>query len=843
MPLYPFFSPSQRALAKPGITGYFTSVDGKLTVQTVYLILFSKNSLKKALMIHSRPSIQIDLEQFKLHINIPGRMVLTLLFDTPSRRFYLSLMAFVIESMKRAGGVSFVPLSPHVEMLSLLNETVGGSAGSSGKKRMLNRIYQKWKNALPDLESAPLFKVLGRKKAFDDAAEKGYRFDDQTKDAWANLFAYQGSGENIRLRLCVDGLGVSLDDIAILYGSGNNGESPWELFLTSLREKAGLATEIPLEAAPDPVLGDEPDERDANPWKNDWQRFALLVLLILLALGSLVPFLTSRLEPDGKTGVAPIQDAAVPMPLKPSIAVLPFTNLNGDPSEDYLSDGITEQIITALAKTPKMRVIARNSSFSYKGKPTKVQNVAKDLSVRYVLEGSVQKADDRLRITAQLIDAKTGNHLWAEKYDRALEDIFKLQDDITKNIITSLQVNLTEGEIARLTGKGTHNLEAFLKVQQGVSHVFLWNKVNNKIGRQLYREAIALDPSYSNAYVCLGWTYLHESTFGWTQKARESRKEALEWANKAISLDPSNGLAYRLASSAYMKDGRMGKALENAKKAISLDPNNADILYGYASVLDAMGQFSKSIPLYERAISIDPISPWYCFSGLGWACFSTGRREEAATAFKSALERRGPPFNFIYLACALISEGKPREALDLLERALTESKRVKTAFIGNRAIALVGIGKPDEAVKTMRDLIRSNPKDPEACRFFSFVLNLFGNHEEALQMARKAVQMRNGPYDNAALGMCHVMRSEYDRAIPALKKATQTFPDYLSGHVGLAAAYSLAGRMEDARGKVAEIYRINPKTTLEDLSKNGYYAYPPTDKERFLDALRKAGLR
>ncbi len=168
----------------------------------------------------------------------------------------------------------------------------------------------------------------------------------------------------------------------------------------------------------------------------------------------------------------PEEPPPLPLPEKPSIAVLPFANISGDQKEDYLSDGITEQIITALSKTPRMLVIARNSVFTYKGKPVKVQQVSEELGVRYVLEGSVQKEGDRLRITAQLIDAKTGHHLWSERYDRDLKDLFELQDDITKNVISALQVKLTRGEIARLHSKGTKNLEAYLKVMKGLHHHF-----------------------------------------------------------------------------------------------------------------------------------------------------------------------------------------------------------------------------------------------------------------------------------------------------------------------------------------------------------------------------------
>ena len=192
----------------------------------------------------------------------------------------------------------------------------------------------------------------------------------------------------------------------------------------------------------------------------------------------------------------------------------PFANISGDPKEDYLSDGITEQIITALSKTPKMLVIARNSVFTYKGKPVMVQQVSEELGVRYVLEGSVQRSGDRVRVTAQLIDAKTGNHLWSERYDRELKDLFALQDDITKNVITALQVKLTQGNIARLLGKGTKNLEAYLKVMKGMRHLLRFNRDDNEIAKQLYGEAIALDPNYAGAYVSLAWTYYHEAFFG-----------------------------------------------------------------------------------------------------------------------------------------------------------------------------------------------------------------------------------------------------------------------------------------------------------------------------------------
>jgi TolB-like protein/cytochrome c-type biogenesis protein CcmH/NrfG len=185
---------------------------------------------------------------------------------------------------------------------------------------------------------------------------------------------------------------------------------------------------------------------------------------------------------------------SLPLPDKPSIAVLPFANMSGDPEQEYFSDGISEEIITALSKTPKMFVIARTSSFKYKGKGVDVRTVGRELGVRYVLEGSVRRSEDQLRITAQLVDAKTGNHVWAERYDRNLKDVFAVQDEITKKIITELQVKLTVGEQARFRAKGTENLQAYLKYLRAREYFFHFTPDDNTRARKLLTEVIAMDP-------------------------------------------------------------------------------------------------------------------------------------------------------------------------------------------------------------------------------------------------------------------------------------------------------------------------------------------------------------
>ena len=262
-----------------------------------------------------------------------------------------------------------------------------------------------------------------------------------------------------------------------------------------------------------------------------------------------------------------------------------------------------------------MLVIARNSVFTYKGKPVMVQQVSEELGVRYVLEGSVQKSGDKLRITAQLIDARTGNHLWSERYDRDLKDLFALQDGITKNVITALQVKLTEGETASGLGKGTKNLEAYLKLLKGRYHHLRFNKNDNEIARRLYGKAIALDPNYARAYVLLAWTYFHEAEFGWTKTPGKSYEKAVELAKKALSLNEQSPRAYMVLANVYAKTGQFEKAAAAQKKALSFDPADSLVNAFSGNALFSAGKFKEAIPFFEKAIRIDPKHPsWYPLS-------------------------------------------------------------------------------------------------------------------------------------------------------------------------------------------------------------------------------------
>jgi adenylate cyclase len=275
-----------------------------------------------------------------------------------------------------------------------------------------------------------------------------------------------------------------------------------------------------------------------------WRVSVLAVVVLFLLGGGLAvwKYYLGTVSPPME--VASVEKMAYPLPDKPSIAVLPFNNLSGDPEQEYFSDGLTEEIIAALSSVPKLFVIARNSTFTYKGKPVKVQRVAEELGVRYVLEGSVRKAGDKIRITAQLIDALNGHHLWSKRYDRNLSDIFALQDEITKNIITAMQVRLTTGEEVKAAAKGTNNLEAYLKFLKANELLDRINPESNALAKQLAEEGIALDPEYAWAYYALGRTNTMDVWLGTTKSPKQSIAKAMELFQKAIALDNSFAEAY-----------------------------------------------------------------------------------------------------------------------------------------------------------------------------------------------------------------------------------------------------------------------------------------------------------
>lgn len=377
------------------------------------------------------------------------------------------------------------------------------------------------------------------------------------------------------------------------------------------------------------------ERRPASRWH--WAALAVIIALLVVAGG--VAIWKSYRPSTPPMEVASVEKMAFPLPDKPSIAVLPFDNLSADPEQEYFSDGLTDEIIATLGKVSKLFVIARNSTFTYKGKPVKVQQVSEDLGVRYVLEGSVKKAGDKIRITAQLIDALSGHHLWAEQYDRNLSDIFAVQDDITKKIITAMQVKLTEGEQVRAVEKGTNNLEAYLKCLQAREYINVLNIESTALAKQLAEEAIALDPQYAMAYKVLGRTHMLDVWLGSSKSPKDSIAKAMGLLQKAIVLDDTLAEAHGLLGFLYSMIGQYDKGVAQAKKAVTLNPNSADAHYRVGKTLHFAGRHEEAIPEYEKAIRLNPIPPNMYLWSLGLSYAATGQYEEGITWCEKAVRQ------------------------------------------------------------------------------------------------------------------------------------------------------------------------------------------------------------
>lgn len=403
----------------------------------------------------------------------------------------------------------------------------------------------------------------------------------------------------------------------------------------------------------------------AKPKEGARRRFRYIALGSVLLIAMVGVLFWRFTFPPGELKVekASQQKMAFPLPDKPSIAVLPFNNLSGDPAQEYFSDGITEEIITALSKVPKFLVIARNSTFTYKGKPVKVQQVGQELGVRYVLEGSVQKAGDKIRINAQLIDALNGNHLWAERYDRNLKDLFAVQDEITKKIITAMQVKLTEGEQVRAAARRTNNLEAYLKYLQARDLLNRGNPQSTALARQLAEEALALDPRYSSAYYILARAAVNEA-WGETGKSPQYYMDkSIELLQKAIALDGTNAEAHSLLGWIFSMTRQHDKAVAEGEKAVALDPNSADAHMYFGKILTFAGRSKESIPELQTAIRLNPIPPNIYLYSLGISYILTRHYDQAITWCEKAVRREPNSWTaHLFLAAAYSLAGQDEKA-------------------------------------------------------------------------------------------------------------------------------------------------------------------------------------
>jgi adenylate cyclase len=612
--------------------------------------------------------IKIDLNQFKLHLYLKPEAELTLRFDSPSRKFYLAVIGLVVHEMKKRGKITSIPLQGQLDVLALLNKTVGASAGSSKKELLIPRIYRKWKDALPDLENAPLFRIVGRKKRFDESLDKVYGIGEKVKDSWANLFEYKGSHEQVRLRFSIDRLGASLDDVIIVYGeqAAPANEDAWEGFIAHLKENLEDGS-IP-ERSHGELKASELQPARQGRWlravPNRWPWPVLLALIaIIVGAAVLAAWHYNLFAPQLK--VASVEKMAFPLPGKPSIAVLPFRNLSDDAAQEYFSDGLTDDLITDLSKISQLFVIARNSVFTYKDKSVNISQVAEELGVRYVLEGSVRRSENQVRINVQLIDATTGVHLWAERYDGMMENIFALQDNITQQIVAALQVTLTAAEEKQAGLRETSDPAAYDAFLKGWAHYRRKTPEDFAKAVPYLDEAVERDPNYSRAYAALAAVYWEGSRYRFQKNLDMSWPEAELTANiyLAEAMRKPTPLAHYVASDIHRSFGRHQEAITEATRAIALDANDPVGYFAMASALIWAGNPVDSVDFIKKAMRLDPHYPPDYLYHLGKAQFFMGQLDVAAATLEE-VKRRFPDYDwtFFYLAAVYGQLGREQEA-------------------------------------------------------------------------------------------------------------------------------------------------------------------------------------
>jgi len=395
-----------------------------------------------------------------------------------------------------------------------------------------------------------------------------------------------------------------------------------------------------------------------------------LAIIAVVAIAGAVILYQFVLRPSHpKKEVASKEKMAFPLPDVPSIAVLPFVNMSEDPKQEFLCDGMTEEIITALSKVPGMFVIARNSTFIYKGKPVEVKQVSEKLGVRYVLEGSLQRSGDRVRITAQLIDALKGDHLWAESYDRELKDIFALQDEITTKILTATRAKLTGGDVssaekyAEKYYKGKQGLDCYLKLTEAGDYNNRVTIEDNNMARRMVEEAIAMCPENPNGYRYLAEVYRQSYRLGNTKSPRETLEKSIELAQKALSMDDSLATAHSSLCSLYRDKGEWDKAIAEGERGLALAPGDVFCLWSYATALRDSGRLNEAIQLYQKAIRLSPFGSSFLYHHFGNALRTTGQFEEAVSAYKKAIQiSPNNIFAHIGLAATYIMLGREKEA-------------------------------------------------------------------------------------------------------------------------------------------------------------------------------------
>jgi adenylate cyclase len=475
----------------------------------------------------------------------------------------------------------------------------------------------------------------------------------------------------------------------------------WEKFISDLKQKK---TEPVKPVSEEPEVAATPLEKRRALLPSSYRWAVLLTVIVVLLGATTLAIWKIYLRPD-RGDVASKGKMAFPMPDVPSIAVMPFVNMSGDPKHESLCDGMTDEIITALSKVPRLFVISRQSTFYYKGKPVKIKQVSEELGVQYVLEGGVQKSGDRVRITVQLIDALTGRHLWAERYERDLKDLFALEDEIIIRILTGIRVKLTEGEIPSAYSKyfkGKQGFNCYLKLMEAAKYADRRSIEDINMARRLNEEAISLCPENPSGYAQLSGVYLIDYMRRNTKSPRETLEKGYELAKKAVAMDDSIPIAHSMLCQFYIHKREYNKAIAEGERAVALYPGASVSYFAYASALHFACRPEEAIPMYQKAIRLNPNAAAVTFVYLGFALADTGRFEEAISLLKRGIQR-APDYIIAHIGLVITysSMGREKEARAEAEEVLRIDPKFSLDYFA-KTVPLKDQSQIDKGVNALR---------------------------------------------------------------------------------------------------------------------------------------------
>lgn len=591
-------------------------------------------------------TVQCDLDAYKITLQFHGsESPLVVHFDTPSRRFYFSIIALIITEMKKQTRPGFVHIHRHQDVLTLLDKSLSGKNASEHLEGMWAKIKMAWRNRLPDLESAVLFKILDRDLVapYEKGGKYRYQCAEAECDAWASLFGYD-ENNTWRFKFAVDSASVGLDDISVTLGDLRN-NSAWEEFINRLRIQPGdseILKEPGVSATAEPASKDRVGPKRARKVVWSWTVIAAAAIIAVVVWRFAVykaPAPTQRVD----LGVA-----VYPSSDKPSLAVLPFENLTGDPQQEFFSDGIADQLITSLSQEPYIYVAARTSSFTFRGKPMPAQEIATKLGVQYLIEGSVQRDKDRVRINVQLIDGRDGNHIWSKGYDRSNADLFALQDDISMEVMAVLNVQITGYTAGALKHSRPKILKAYEHYLRGL-YYHLGRRPDDVLkARQFFEEAIQIDPHHGRAYTWLANTYLDEIELRLTTQREKVLKKAEQAVRKALDEDPDYPPYGTLSRISRLKKDT-DNAILYARKGVQQGPNDSGQHYMLCIALHIGEKFNEAVDSCQTALRLTPFRPVNYVMQLGWSLVGNAQYDASIPLFKEVIDRSPQSF-FAYLA-------------------------------------------------------------------------------------------------------------------------------------------------------------------------------------------------